>query len=59
MYVENPDCNKIGIIGKQNADATAKAIEANREKGREFLRQMGEDDSDEAVDRLIEECRGK
>ena len=58
MYIENPDGNKIGIIGKQHEEAIAEAIKADREKGRRFLREMGEDDSDEAVDRLIEEYRG-
>jgi len=57
MYVESQEGNEIGIIGKQQAKAVAEVIEKDREKGREFLRQMGEDDSDEAVDALIEEHR--
>ena len=59
MYVENENGNNIGIIGKQQADTVASKIEADREKGREFLRQMGEDDSDESVDALINEHKGK
>jgi len=57
MYIENPEGNKIGIIAKQQAKAVAEAIEKDREKGRKFLRQMGEDDSEDAVDALIEEHR--
>lgn len=59
MYVEKEDGNKVGQLGKQQADAIAAQIEADREKGRKFLRQMGEDDSDEAVDDLIKEHKGK
>ena len=59
MYVENPEGNKVGILAQQQAEAIAARIEADREKGAEFLRQMGEDDSPEAVDALIEEMKGK
>lgn len=55
MYIENPQGNKPGILAEQQANEIAEAIKANREKGRQFLRQMGEDDSDEAIDNLIEE----
>lgn len=58
MYVENEDGNKVGILAKQQADEIAARIEADRGKGAEFLRQMGEDDSPEAVDALIEEMKG-
>ena len=58
MYVENQQGNEVGIIGKQQAEAIAARIEADREKGAEFLRQMGEDDSPEGVDALIEEMKG-
>ena len=59
MYVEDANGNSIGIIGKQQADTIASKIEADREKGREFLRQMGEEDSEEAVNALIDEHKGK
>ena len=59
MYIEDAKGNNIGIIGKQQADATAAQIEADREKGCEFLRQMGEEDSEEAVNALIDEHKGK
>lgn len=59
MYVESAESNKVGIIAKQQAEVIAEAIEKDREKGREFLRQMGEDDSDNAVDAFIAEHRGK
>ena len=59
MYVEDAKGNKVGILAKQQADATAAQIEADREKGREFLRQMGEEDSEEAVNALIDEHKGK
>lgn len=59
MYVESAEGNKVGIIEKQQSKKIAEVIEKDREKGREFLRQMGEDDSDNAVDALIEEHRGK
>ena len=59
MYVEDVNGNSIGIIGKQQADTIASKIEADREKGREFLRQMGEEDSEEAVNALIDEHKGK
>ncbi len=55
MYIENPQGNKPGILAKQQADEIAEAIKADREKGRRFLRQMGKDDSEEAIDNLIEE----
>ncbi len=55
MYIENPQGNKPGILAEQQADEIAEAIKADREKGRRFLRQMGEDDSEEAIDNLIEE----
>jgi hypothetical protein len=57
MYVESQDGNAVGIINKQQAEATAAVIERDREKGRRFLREMGEDDSEGAVDALIEEYR--
>ena len=57
MYVESQDGNEVGIINKQQAEATAAVIERDREKGRRFLREMGEDDSEGAVDALIEEYR--
>ena len=59
MYVEDQQGNEVGIIARQQANAIAVQIEADREKGRKFLRQMGEDDSEEAVDALIEEMKGK
>ena len=59
MYVENQQGNEVGIIGEQQAKAIAARIEADREKGAAFLRQMGEDDSPEAVDALIEDMKGK
>lgn len=59
MYVEKEDGNKVGQLGKQQANEIAAAIEADREKGRKFLRQMGEDDGDNAVDNLIKEHKGK
>ena len=55
MYVESQDGNEVGIINKQQAEATAAVIERDREKGRRFLREMGEDDSEGAVDALIEQ----
>lgn len=55
MYIENQEGNKLGILAKQQADKIAEAIKADREKGRRFLRQMGEDDNEEAIDNLIEE----
>ena len=59
MYVEDQQGNEVGIIARQQADESAARIETDREKGAEFLRQMGEDDSPEAVDALIEEMKGK
>lgn len=58
MYVEKENGNKVGILAQQQAEAIAARIEADREKGAEFLRQMGEDDSEEEIDALIEEMKG-
>lgn len=59
MYIENPEGNTVGKIAKQQADEIAATIEAEREKGRRFLRQMGEDDSEEAIDALVKEIKGE
>jgi hypothetical protein len=53
MYVENEDGNEVGALAAQQAEKIAAAIESDREKGRKFLREMGEDDSDEALDALV------
>ncbi len=55
MYIENQEGNELGILAKQQADKIAEAIKADRKKGRRFLRQMGEDDNEKAIDNLIEE----
>lgn len=59
MYVEKENGNKVGALERDHAALIAAAIEADREKGRKFLRQMGEDDSEEAIDDLIKEAKGK
>ena len=59
MYIEEKKSDKVGVIGRQQADKIAAAIETNREKGRRFLWQMGEDDSDSSIEALIEEMKGK